>query len=97
MVIFEFSTQYAAQRNAYQVRRVRSAVGVVHLPPEALNSAVPDLLCSAAPGLPCPATTACPPVLLWLAKVLESPSFQKYPPSTTSAEDRPPSRMGHWM
>lgn len=97
MVIFEFSTQYAAQRNAYQVRRVRSAVGVVHLPPEALNSAVPDLLCSAAPGLPCPATTACPPVLLWLAKVLESPSFQKYPPSTTSAEDRLPSRMGHWM
>lgn len=34
MVISDFSTQYGAQRNAYQVRQINSAVGAVYLLPE---------------------------------------------------------------
>lgn len=34
MVISDFPTQYAAQRNTYQPRQINSAVGAVYLLPE---------------------------------------------------------------
>lgn len=42
-------------------------------------------------------TSAWPPLPVWLAKAFQSPSSEKCSPSKIPAEDRFPSRTGHWI
>jgi len=99
MVISEFSTQYAAQRNAYQVRQTSSAAGVVYLLPGRIKLYTVKPIIWFLPHRVCyvQCTSAWPPVLFWLAKAFESSSCQECPPSKVTDEDRFPSSMGHGM